>query len=76
MIERIPITSAEQLNMLDTDEIVEGYLDGRNNEPCGNNRSTSFWHGWRNGRVDGGHAQKDNAQSMLAHDVLIKGKML
>lgn len=43
---RVVITKANQLNNLDDKEIVEGYADGRNNEPApGGNRSDSYWHG-------------------------------
>ena len=42
--------------MVDNDEMVEGYLDGRASElmelPEGNNRSESYRHGWKNGRDD------------------------
>jgi hypothetical protein len=52
---------------LDDGELLEGYRDGRAGEPePGNNRSRSYWHGWRNGAVDGGHRTKDEAQAVLA----------
>lgn len=46
---------------------MEGYRDGLAGdvEP-GDNRSLSYWHGWRNGAVDGGHREKDEAQAILA----------
>jgi hypothetical protein len=34
----------------------------------------SYWHGWRNGMVDGGHRPKDAAQAALAHDYLAQAK--
>lgn len=63
---RNPVTTLEDLAKLDHDEVVEGYSDGTENFPCGPNRSRSYWHGWRNGMVDCGHAEKDDAQADLA----------
>ncbi len=51
---------------LDEAEIAEGYRDGRQNEPCGDNRSRSYWHGWRNGMMDGKHMKGDHASAVLA----------
>ncbi len=54
MSARVPITKAADLDALDLDEMVEGYWDGYRGEPePGDNRSLAFWHGWRNGAVDG-----------------------
>lgn len=65
--EREPVTSPEELALLDSAEIVEGYLDGFNGdaEP-GDNRSKSYWHGWRNGAGDRNRTV-DAAQRKLAH---------
>jgi hypothetical protein len=50
---RTPVTTIEELDSLDLDEICEGYREGFAGEPePGNNRSKSFWHGWRNGYHD------------------------
>lgn len=69
MITRIPITKNQQLLKLDDKEILAGYLDGYENAPApGNNRSYSYWHGWRNGKVDGKHAKIDSSQQLLAED--------
>jgi hypothetical protein len=65
---RAPARTLEEVAAFDAAEIMEGYRDGRANEPCGDNRSPSYWHGWRNGRVDGGHAPKDEAQAALARE--------
>lgn len=71
MIERIPLTKAAQLADLDDAEMLDGYRAGFDGdaEP-GNNRSISFWHGWRNGAVDGGHRKSDAAQMALAQDYI------
>lgn len=71
MIERAPITTLAELAELDESEILEGYRDGYDGEPePGDNRSLSYWHGWRNGAVDGGHREKDAAQAILVHEVV------
>lgn len=70
---RRPVATRADLETLDSGDIVEGYLDGLNNEPCGDNRSRSFWHGWRNGMVDGKHAEGDYEQACLAQDLVQSG---
>jgi hypothetical protein len=71
MVERVPITDPGALPELDPEELMEGYRDGLAGdvEP-GDNRSLSYWHGWRNGAVDGGHREKDEAQAILAKAVV------
>lgn len=56
------------LDALDDAELREGYQDGYDgdSEP-GHNRSLAYWHGWRNGAVDGGHREKDDEQALIAH---------
>lgn len=74
MIKRIPIIKASQLDDLDEMEMIQGYWDGTANEPYpGNNRSFSYWHGWRNGMMDRGHMRHDSASRQLAHDVVQSG---
>lgn len=69
MTNHIPIRRAVQLGDLDDAEIAEGYRDGMAGDPePGGNRSFSYWHGWRNGAVDGGYRAKDDAQAELARD--------
>lgn len=71
---RTPITTAAELDALDDAEALEGYWDGRANEPePGDNRSLSYWHGWRNGMMDGYHMQPDAASRKLAADVVRSG---
>lgn len=70
MSEFRPVTTLADLDALDGAEIVEGYRAGFAGEPePGNNRSRSYWHGWRNGSVDGRHREKDAAQAELARVV-------
>ena len=73
MIERVPVTDPDEVLELDEAEMIEGYNDGRENARCGDNRSKSYWHGWRNGMVDGGHAKSDEAQRILVGK-LVKDK--
>lgn len=70
-IVRIPISTLAQLNQLDDAEMMEGYEDGLGNAPePGDNRSTSYWHGWRNGMADKGHIPIDGAMRALAHEIV------
>lgn len=65
------ITTVAELDTLDGDEMLEGYRDGRAGEPePRGNRSRAYWHGWRNGAVDGGYREKDHAQALLAAAVV------
>lgn len=74
MAERVPIKRAELLDVLDLAEMIEGYWDGKEGLPePGDNRSFSYWHGWRNGAVDGGHQVGDAAQAALAQDAIATG---
>jgi hypothetical protein len=71
---REPVTTLGDLDTMDWEEVCEGYCDGRKNElEPGDNRSRSYWHGWRNGMVDGGHRPKDAAQAELARLVYARG---
>jgi hypothetical protein len=71
---RSPITKAQYLDSLDNTDVLEGYHDGRAGDPePGDNRSFSYWHGWRNGRIDGGHDKPDAASAALAKDVIESG---
>jgi len=69
---RLPVADLLTLSLLDDAEIEEGYHDGRENFPCGENRSRSYWHGWRNGMMDGRHMDGDWASRELAHLYLDK----
>lgn len=48
-------------------DVIDGYRSGyRGESEPGSDKSRSFFHGWRNGRVDGGHDQIDRAQIEFA----------
>lgn len=67
---RTPVTTTAELATLDDGEILEGYRDGFAGEPePGDNRSKSYWHGWRNGTSDRYHTA-DAAQRTLARAVV------
>ena len=69
MAEFSPIRTVADFRQLDDGEILEGYFDGFHGGPApGSDRSRSFWHGWRNGRVDAGLAEPDIAQRLLAQN--------
>lgn len=71
MSEFIPITTVEELILLDHEDMMQGYFAGLDGWPePGNNRTRSFWHGWRNGAVDGGHRQPDAANHALARAIV------
>jgi hypothetical protein len=67
MAEFVPVETIADFRKLDDGEILEGYFDGfHGSPPPGSDRSRSFWHGWRNGRVDAGFAEPDLSQLFLA----------
>jgi len=66
-----PVTTLDDLASLDQGEVIEGYRAGLDGWPePGNNRSRSYWHGWRNGALDGKHIEKDAAHAELARVVV------
>jgi hypothetical protein len=73
MSEFAPVRTVDDLNALDLQDMLKGYQAGRSGEPePGSDKSRAFWHGWRNGRVDGQHDQIDSAQAQLAREVVGK----
>jgi hypothetical protein len=71
-----PVADLDDLETLDSDEVVEGYHDGRAGEPePKGNRSRSYWHGWRNGAMDGGHIEQDAASAELARAYVARGRL-
>ena len=70
-----PVRTMADLMTLDGDEIAEGCVDGRNGAPePGDNRSRSYWHGWRVGAMDAGRIEIDEAHRALVHDVAPGGQ--
>jgi len=67
MAEFNPIRTVADFRTLDDAEVLEGYLGGFDGEAePGNTRSRSYWHGWRNGRVDSARCLPDLAYMALA----------
>lgn len=70
MSEFRPITTLADLSLQDEGEIAAGYLAGLGGAPePGSDKSRAHWHGWRNGRMDGGYAPPDDAQIQLVRAV-------
>ncbi|WP_211440967.1 hypothetical protein [Collimonas humicola] len=70
MSEFTKVSTLAEVAMLDKDEMMLGYWHGfEGNDEPGSDKSKSFWHGYRNGRVDGGFAEPDLAQKQLAHEI-------
>lgn len=65
------VTTKVDLDALDHTEMVAGYMAGTSGsaEP-GSAFSRSYWHGWRNGAVDSGRREIDQAQQQLAREVV------
>lgn len=74
ILRRIPVSTTAALQTLNSDEIYEGYLDGFDGELCGDNRSRSYWHGWRNGMIDKGLLKPDWASMMLVKEYVASAK--
>jgi hypothetical protein len=67
-----PVARISDRRTLDESEVLLGYMAGFDGSPCpGSSCSRSFLHGWRNGMVDGGHAEPDAAQRALAAEYRI-----
>ena len=64
------ITTVEQLDALDSDRMVAGYLAGFHNEPNYTERDRAYWHGYMNGQVDGGFMPISDEQAELARAVV------
>lgn len=65
------VRTKEELEKLDSEEMLQGYLAGKEGVPePGSGFSRSYWHGWRNGASDFGHRQSDDAQHQLARQIV------
>jgi hypothetical protein len=64
-----PVRTVADLETLDDDEILDGYLSTRRGDPePGPNHGRAFWHGWRNRMIDLGEMPGDDASRRLAHE--------
>jgi ribosome modulation factor len=67
MSEYQPLSSVRDLDVIDESECVAGYRAGLHGEPePGNDKSKSYWHGWRNGMMDKGRMPIDAPARNLA----------
>ena len=61
-----PVETVVEFRTLDEGEVLCGYLDGISGTLCSlSDVSRSYWHGWRNGLVDGGFTEPDASQIEL-----------
>lgn len=60
------ITTMQQLDSLDSDVIVEGYLAGCKDTPNYTRKEQAYWHGYMNGMVDYGRHPISVEQQQLA----------
>lgn len=66
-----PVATMADLDTLDEDDILEGYLSAEAGDPePGPNRGRAFWHGWRNRMIDLGKLPPDEASISLAREYL------
>jgi uncharacterized membrane protein len=70
MSEFARVATVADMETLDMVDVQAGYYAGRHGapEPIASYFSRAFVHGWRNGAVDGGHREQDEAQAMLARE--------
>jgi hypothetical protein len=73
MSEFQPVATKVDLESLDQDEMVAGYMAGLEDAPePGSDKSRAYWHGWRNGMADKGRLPFDPAMAQLAREVVGK----
>ncbi|MBA3576167.1 MAG: hypothetical protein H0W39_00925 [Sphingomonas sp.] len=73
--ERRAVVTADDLDTLDEAEIIEGYRDGFEGFPCGENRGRSYWHGWKNGMTDTGRMDMTVEGKLLVRSVLSQQRL-
>ena len=60
-----PAKTIADVDAMNQDEVMQGYLAGYAGEPKPTD-SRDKWHGWRNGMVDSGRMEIDDAQRSVA----------
>ena len=74
---KCPVETLEDLDRLDSDEIVSGYRSFRADDPePGNNHSRAYWHGWCNASADFRQREGTSAQSRLCKMAVERGDFL
>ncbi len=61
-----PISSIAEFETLDESDLLLGYIAGFDGVSPDEGWSRSFLHGWRNGSLDSGRREADNADALLA----------
>jgi hypothetical protein len=72
---REPVRFVHELRRLDGGDVLSGWQAGMSGQPCSEDRSRSWWHGWRRGRIDAGFDNPAPDQKALA-DRLIAAQEL
>lgn len=63
-----PVSTLDDLDSLNDDEIVAGYREWRKGDPQpGPNRGRAYWHGWMNAARDHGEQPISPEARELAH---------
>lgn len=64
-----PVRTIADFRCLDEGQVMIGYMDGVQGLPfVGTSMDRSYWHGWRNGAVDGGFIAPDEHQVELQEE--------
>lgn len=70
-----PVTTLEELDSLDSNQIVAGYMAGRKGYPePQQSEGKAVWHGWRNGMIDTKRLPADEAYYSLARLIVARTK--
>jgi hypothetical protein len=59
------VKSIADYRSLDEADILIGYMDGVAGVVGAKDMTRSYWHGWRNGTVDAGFIEPDEAQLQI-----------
>jgi hypothetical protein len=72
-----PVTTFDDLDSLDHDQVVDGYTSAERGDPePGLNRGRSFWHGWRCRQMDLGVIPIDEGHRNLAREYLEQQRII
>lgn len=59
------VRTVAEYRLLDEAEVMIGYMDGMAGLTGAVDMTRSYWHGWRNGVVDAGFIEPDEAQLLI-----------
>ncbi len=69
-----PVTTLEDLDSLDDDEVTAGYSETERGDPePGENRGRAYWHGWRVKMMDLGEIEIPDYHRRLVHESVSSG---